>query len=401
MNRIAVLRNVIQEYAWGSTTFLPDLLGEDVSTGRPQAELWMGVHPNGPSMVAWDGEWIPLTVLLEKDPEGLLGKSVARRFSNRLPFLFKVLAAAKPLSIQAHPDLEQARQGFSRENGLKVPLNSPRRNYKDQSHKPEILCALGPFRALKGFRKAEEILALSEEIGLPALESQMRPLKKDPLSEGIKRSFAALLTMEREKRLRLISDVGESIEKQGLTHPVFVSIAKLHHAFPEDMGALAPIFMNLVCLRPGEAMYIPAGELHAYLEGPGIELMANSDNVLRGGLTAKHVDVSELLRILDCSPGNAEILKHRSQDETERFYPIVAQEFALSSICVEEKTIYRSPPDRSVEIMICVEGDARIADLKSGDGVPLKKGTSLIVPAAVSQYTIRGKATIYKAAVPL
>ena len=401
MNRIAVLKNVVQEYAWGSTTFLPDLLGEDASTGRPQAELWMGTHPNGPSLVAWDGAWIPLTVLLEKDPEGLLGKSVAHRFSNRLPFLFKVLAAAKPLSIQAHPDLEQARQGFSRENNLKVPLNSPRRNYKDQSHKPEILCALGPFWALKRFRKAEEISVLSEKIGLPALENQMRPLKKDPLPEGIKRSFAALLTMERENRLRLISDVVESIEKQGLTHPVFVWIAKLHQTFPEDMGALSPMFMNLLCLRPGEAMYIPAGELHAYLEGPGIELMANSDNVLRGGLTAKHVDVSELLRILDCSPGNAEILKPGSKDETERLYPIVAQEFALSSISVQETSSYESPRDRSVEIMICVEGDARLTDLASGDGVPLKKGTSFIVPAAVSQYAIRGKATLFKAAVPL
>ena len=148
-------------------------------------------------------------------------------------------------------------------------------------------------------------------------------------------------------------------------------------------------------------MYIPPGELHAYLEGPGIELMANSDNVLRGGLTAKHVDVPELLRILDCSPGSTEILKHRSKDETERFYPIMAGEFALSSISVEEKSSYRSPRHRSVEIMICVEGDAHLDDLASGDEVPLKKGTSLIVPAAVSQYTIRGKATIYKAAVPL
>jgi len=401
MNRIAILKNVVKEYAWGSTTFLPDLLGNEAPEERPQAELWMGAHPNGPSLVAWDGAWIPFSVLLEKDPVGVLGKSVAATFSNRLPFLFKVLAAAKPLSIQAHPDLEQAKEGFTRENSLEVPPDSPLRNYRDQSHKPEILCAVAPFWALKGLRKAEEILALAEKVALPALDDLMRPLKQASPPGGIKRFLESLLTLRREDRAKLLSKAVYAIERQALTHPAFVWIARLHHAFPGDAGALSPLFMNLLCLQPGEAVYIPPGELHAYLEGPAIELMANSDNVLRGGLTTKHVSVSELLRILDCSPGEVEILKAISKGGPERIYPAPAREFALSSILLEEESSYRSACDRSVEIVICMEGNALLSDLGSPEGFPMKKGTAVIIPAAVRQYAIRGKATLYKAAVPL
>ena len=158
MDRIGVLKNPIQNYAWGSRTFIPQLIGELAPANTPQAELWMGAHPKTPSQVLCDGEWISLAELIQENPEGILGDSVAKKFSNKLPFLFKVLAAAKPLSIQAHPNRDQARQGFARENRLRIPLNAPHRNYRDENHKPEMICALTSFWALSGFGKIEDLI---------------------------------------------------------------------------------------------------------------------------------------------------------------------------------------------------------------------------------------------------
>ncbi|MBU2497984.1 MAG: mannose-6-phosphate isomerase, class I [Proteobacteria bacterium] len=400
MNRIAVLKNVVQEYAWGSETFLPELLGNPPAAGRPQAELWMGVHPNGPSMAAWESQWIPLSDLIERDPVGALGKSVAAKFSNNLPFLFKILAASKPLSIQVHPDLEQARQGFARENERKVQRHSPRRTYQDPNHKPEILCALRPFWALKGFRRVEDILSLVAQIDAPSLEGEMAPLQQNQDREGLKRFFSALMTTREKNRQRLLLEAVRSISNCAPADPAYAWIIRLYQAFPDDIGVLSPLFMNLINLQPGEAIYLPPGELHAYLEGVGIELMANSDNVLRAGLTTKHMDLPELTRSMNFVEGKVEILKPRSSDGVEWHYPTPAQEFALSCISLDQGAPYESPMERSVEIMICLDGDAQVTDPFHGDEVHMKQGTAIIVPALVKQYIIHGKATIYKAAVP-
>ena len=401
LDKISFLKNPIQEYAWGSKTFISRLIGEHAPSKRPKAELWMGAHPRAPSQVLCDGEWISLSELIQKDPEGILGKSVAERFFNKLPFLFKVLAVAKPLSIQAHPDREQAQEGFGRESRLKIPLNAPHRNYKDENRKPELICALSPFLALKGWRKIEDIISLLDRINAPTLKDECLRLKNRPDQGGLRGFFTRLMMLGREQKDLIVNEaIGYSKNFSG-DDPAFELMGRLNLAYPGDVGLLSPIFLKVVRLQPGEAMYIPAGELHAYLEGTGIELMANSDNVLRGGLTAKHIDVPELLRILGFTYNELDILTPVRQESGERIYPIAAEEFMLSEISVREGSIFESPRKRGVEMMICLEGHAHITDLGNEDALSLTKGAAIIVPAAVEQYRIKGKAVIYKASVPL
>jgi len=400
MKKISILRNPIQNYAWGSMTFIPELMGGPVPSEKPQAELWMGVHPKAPSKVLCKGQWMSLPEFIRKDPEGILGESIAKNFSNELPFLFKVLAATKPLSIQAHPTRDQAQSGFARENEVKIPLDAPNRNYRDENHKPEMICALTPFWLLNGFRKIDDLVALTKRIGAPGLRDIVRSLRGQHEAEGLKMFLTTLMTMDRDTQTHLVSEVMHCIEQNSCTDAALDWVMKLNQGYPGDMGVLSPIFMNIVHLKPGQGMYTPSGRLHAYLEGAGIELMANSDNVLRGGLTAKNMDIRELLKILDFTHNELDILRPKRREKGEDIYDTPAKEFLLSLISVERDSPFESSSTRSVEIMICLEGDAQISDLGNGDVLSLTRGTALIVPAAVKQYRIHGKATLYKAAVP-
>lgn len=401
MRKIGLLKNSIQEYAWGSKTAIPELLGQPEPRDKPQAELWMGAHPKAASQVYCDGRWRSLLEVIDENPEEILGSEVARKFSNQLPFLFKVLAAAKPLSIQAHPNKGQAKQGFVRENQLGVPLDAANRNYRDDNHKPEIICALTPFWALNGFRQVKEILRLLEEIKDPSLKETLSILRNHSNREGLKRFFNHLMTMEAEKQRQIVKEAVAFAEGRTGEEPVWTWIVKLNVEYPGDMGVLSPAFLNLIQLEPQQAMYLPAGELHAYLEGVGIELMANSDNVLRGGLTPKHIDVQELLNILNFSEVKLDILRPKKVAPGEAVYRIETAEFVLSIIETRKGAPFKSARKRSVEMMICTQGEARVTDLGGGDTTGLTKGTSIIVPSAVNQYRIEGEATIYKAAVPV
>ncbi len=401
MREIGLLRNSIQEYAWGSTTAISELLGQAWQSDKPQAELWMGTHPKAPSEVLQDGVWKSLLELVEEHPEEILGKQIARRFHNKLPFLFKVLAAAKPLSIQAHPNSEQARRGFMRENELGIPLKAQNRNYRDDNHKPEIICALTVFWALKGFREVKEIIRLLDKIQSPGLAEALTSLRDQPKREGLKGFFRHLMTMEKGKQHQIVDEAVGSAEKLANGDGVWQWMVKLNLEYPGDIGVLSAIFLNLVQLKPGQAMYLPAGELHAYLEGVGIELMANSDNVLRGGLTPKHIDVQELLNILNFTQGEVDILRPKGLGSGEAVYQTGTSEFVLSTITVGEGAPFKSSRNRSVEIMICTEGAAGVTDLSNGAMTRLPKGGSVIVPAAVKQYNVEGDAILYKAAVPL
>lgn len=401
MRKIGLLKNSIQEYAWGSRTAIPELLGQSVPADKPQAELWMGAHPKAPSQVLADGLWRSLPEVIQESPVETLGQEVAARFSNKLPFLFKVLAAAKPLSIQAHPSKEQAGQGFARENELGIPLDAPHRNYRDDNHKPEIICALTPFWALNGFRKIEETLSLLEEARIPGLAEIVSFLRSHPNRDGLKKFFNHLMTMDSGKQGKIVEQAVNSAEKRTHEEPVWTWMIKLNEEYPGDMGVLSPIFLNLVRLEPQQAMYLPAGELHGYLEGVGIELMANSDNVLRGGLTPKHIDVQELLAVLNFTDGEVNILNPENLTSGEAIYSTEAEEFVLSVIRINNAAPFSSPRDRSVEMMMCTEGEVSVTDLSAGDITRLTRGISIIVPAAVEQYSIEGDGILYKAAVPV
>ena len=401
MRKIGLLKNTIQEYAWGSRTAILELLGQSVPADKPQAELWMGAHPKGPSQVLADGLWRSLPEVIQESPEETLGQEVAARFSNKLPFLFKVLAAAKPLSIQAHPNKEQAGQGFARENELGIPLDAPHRNYRDDNHKPEIICALTPFWALNGFRKIEETLSLLEEARIPGLAEIVSFLRSHPNRDGLKKFFNHLMTTDSGKQRKIVEQAVNYAEKRTHEEPVWTWMIKLNEEYPGDMGVLSPIFLNLIRLEPQQAMYLPAGELHGYLEGVGIELMANSDNVLRGGLTPKHIDVQELLAVLNFTDGDLNILSPENRTPGEAIYSTEAEEFVLSVIRIKKAAPFSSPGDRSVEMMMCTEGEVSVTDLSAGDITRLTRGISIIVPAAVRQYSIEGDGILYKAAVPV
>ena len=401
MKNIGILNNTVQEYAWWSYTAIPELLGNDSPANTPQAELWMGAHPKAPSKVKLNGRWMSLMKLIEKNPKDILGKVVAEKYNNRLPYLFKVLAAAKPLSIQAHPSLAQANEGYMRENSLGIPLDAYNRNYKDDNHKPECICALTFFWALNGFRKISGILALLEKICPQGLKSDLNNLRGEPNSLGLKKFFQAIMTMDRDKQNKIIAEAIINAQKFTEEDQAYKWMIDLHNEYPADIGVFSPILLNLICLKPGQAMFLPAGELHAYLDGVGIELMANSDNVLRGGLTPKHVDVPELLNVLNFEERELDILSPIVSNECERIYSSRAEEFVLSVITLKRDLTCYSPTNRSVEILLCTDGEAIITDLGNNDKLAFDRGKSIIIPSAVKKYCIEGNATLYKAAVPV
>lgn len=398
MKTISFLKNSVQEYNWGSKTFIQELLGK--SSDNPMAELWMGAHPKAPSSVFLDNKSVPLPALIQKEPLNILGPAISGRFNKELPFLFKILAASMPLSIQAHPDRQQAVTGFENENSIKISINSPIRNYRDKNHKPEILCAITPFTALKGFRNIEDILFNFSQFDIPSLKKLSEMLNNSPDQNGLKKFFSSLMTLEPDDREEIINKAVLSAEKVVQPDQEQKWIIRFRQVFGMDLGVLSPLFLNLVHLNPGDALFIPSGELHAYLDGNGIELMANSDNVLRGGLTTKHVDVNELINILNFNQKPVEILRPEKSPQGELKYKTPAEEFALSIINLEQEHSYRSPQERNVEIMICVNGNAGFLELESGQRVDVTRGESIIIPAAVKQYNIQGNAMLYKATVP-
>jgi len=401
MKTIVLLKNTVQEYAWGSHTAIAELLGEKSPSERPQAEIWMGAHPKAPSMARCGGEWLSLLELIKDNPEDILGREVAQKFNNTMPYLFKVLAAAKPLSIQAHPDKIQAINGFEKENSAGIPINFSSRNYKDDNHKPECICALSVFYALNGFRRVSEILLLMKKICPHVLSNELDALRNHPDKQGLKNFFTALLNMEPERKKQVIDDALKNAHRFSEDNKLFKWIIKLYNEYKADMGIFSPILLNLICLKPGEAMFIPSGSLHAYLDGVGIELMANSDNVLRGGLTQKHVDVQELLSILDFKQKEIDILTPEKYKDSETAYLSPAMEFVLSVISVNKKAEYKSPVKRSIEIVLCTDGKAVITDTDQNVAINLVRGRSVVVPAVVQNYIINGNATLYKASVPI
>lgn len=404
MLHIAMLKNTIQEYAWGSHTYISELMCQAEPSRQPQAELWMGAHPKAPSQVMIQGKWNRLDQLMEINAEEILGKDSAEKFNHRFPYLFKALAAGKPLSIQAHPNILQARQGFARENLRGIALDAPDRNYKDNNHKPEIICALTSFWALNGFRNIKEGLSFMRKVCGSSLSSELDYLEKKSDSDGLKKFFNSLLSLGQNRRCKVIAEAVSNAHKLADHNDVYRWIIKLWDEYPKDIGILSPMFLNLVRLRPGQAMFLPAGELHAYLEGLGIELMANSDNVLRGGLTSKHVDLPELLNILSFQERDPDILEPVFKFQYEKIYLSPVEEFVLSVIILKNGEKYRSAAKRSAEIILCIAGEATITEsgIKSGSvkELVLSKGNSVLIPASVETYIISGDAVFYKAAVP-
>lgn len=399
MHEIALLKNVVQPYAWGSTTAIPQLLGLPNPSAAPQAELWMGAHPKASSLVETGDGWLPLDVLIRRCPDEILGPTVAAAFDRTLPFLFKVLAAAAPLSIQAHPGREHAREGFERENRNGLAIDDPQRNYRDPHHKPECVCALTPFSVLCGFRPPAAILEKLRRLGPPELRVEIAAFAGHCSAAGLKQLFGRLLSLDPRRRRQAVAEAASAAA--GSRDEALGWIPTLARHYPDDVGALAPALMNVLRLEPGQALFLSEGVLHSYLEGTAIEIMANSDNVVRGGLTPKHVDLPELFKVVTFGRHDVQRVRTENRDPTETSYLTPAAEFALSCIQLPPGGSFCSRARRNVEILLCIDGKAVAHEVApAGRVVDIARGSCILVPAAAPAYRLTGPATLYKATVP-
>ncbi|MFI7483957.1 mannose-6-phosphate isomerase, class I [Kocuria sp. M1R5S2] len=403
-----LLRNTVRPYPWGSPTAIADLLGR-APGGGPEAELWIGAHSDSPSVaVRPEGDPVPLDALIAEDPVHHLGRAVHERFGGHLPFLVKVLAAESALSLQVHPTREQAAAGYAAENAAGIPAGAPHRNYKDANHKPEMILALTTFEALCGFRPPEESSAVFAGLAelLPAdseeslflatvaadLRSGDRPSavrqERSP-GAGLRAAFSRLATERRSAGSALAAVTGLSGTGGSALEQDLRTVAELDAEHPGDPGVLIALLLNRVALRPGQALYLPAGNIHAYLHGLGIEVMASSDNVLRGGLTTKHVDVPELLKTVVFEPLAPPVLApERTAPGQELFRPPF-EEFQLQLLRLEPGTANgRGAPSRAQlvqegpVVVLAVTGDV---DVQAGpERLTLPRGESVFVPAAES-----------------
>jgi len=398
---VDLLDCTVMPYAWGSRTAIAELVGRPSPAETPEAELWMGAHPLAPSSITRGGTKRPLTDAIAEDARRELGPSVAAAFGEKLPFLLKVLAAAEPLSLQAHPTADQARAGFEAEDARGVPRDAPHRNYKDASHKPELLCALTPFDALCGFRRASDTRALFDALAVAELETVLAPLRATTDSQGLSETFRAIMTLPDGLRAPVVeATVAACAAHRGHFARECSWAVRLARLYPGDVGVVSALLLNLVHLEPGEAIYLDAGNLHAYLDGVGVEIMASSDNVLRGGLTKKHVDVPELMRVLDFTHGPVTPLRARSIDLDEEVWETPASEFLLSRVHVGRRAVSREV--RGPEILLCAHGEVTVrAEGTTGAEATLPKGRSAFVPAATGRYVLEGDGSVYRATVNL
>ena len=388
------LHNAIQPYSWGSCgadAFIPRLLGFPAAPEQPYAELWIGTHPNAPSHTVLGGERVSLAALIASDPPAVLGAAVAQRFDNQLPFLFKVLSAAEPLSIQAHPDKAQARRLHARDP----------KHYPDANHKPEVAIALDALSALAGLKSAEDLRVtqatypeIAAFIGEFAGENDIAP--RECFAALIRRALAdpqALAAASRRlaTRLESVSQPRTEVER------LFLALRPVYG--DADVGLFALFLLNLIHLQAGEGLYLPAGVPHAYLRGNIVECMANSDNVVRVGLTPKFKDAEALLEILSPVAGLPSVLRPEPEMLSAR-YPTPAAEFEIHRLTLEAGARCEMGPRSSVEVYLLTEGSLRMS---WDDGVETyARGSSFLIPACLPawQITALEQATLFKATVP-
>ena len=394
------LQNTVRPYAWGSTTAIPALLREQ-PTGEPQAEMWLGAHPGAPSRLDRDGVPTTLDRVIAADPVRELGHVAVEKFGPALPFLLKVLAAGLPLSIQAHPTLAQARTGYAAEEAAGIPVDAPHRNYKDANHKPELICALDEFEGLCGFRAPTATADLMASLGVPALDPLIATLRRKPEAEALADVLATVLSMTGEQAARTVADVARAVGTAAPDDPTgtLAGYAFAARAFPGDTGLLAALLLNHVRLQPGEALHLGAGIPHAYLRGTGVEIMANSDNVLRCGLTPKHVDVPELLRVVAFEASVPDVLRPRPAADGEHHYPVPVDEFRLSRYTLGDRPAVL--PGNAPQILLCTDGTVRLT-AADGTALDLGPGRSAYLSADGAATTVDGPgATVFRATVTL
>lgn len=397
------IEGVIRPYAWGSRTVLATMQGRHVPSNHPEAELWFGAHPADPAKLydasdtATDGD---LLSAIGADLDGQLGPACRGEFGDRLPYLVKVLAADEPLSLQAHPSREQAEEGFARENAAGIPLDAPERNYRDAAHKPEVVIALSRFEALAGFRDPAVTVELLRVLAVPELDGYLGLLAGQPDSQGLRALVTTWITLPQPALAVLVPAVLAGcvryLESGAEQFKGEAQLAlTLGERYPDDAGVLAALLLNRIVLDPGQALYLSAGNLHAYVSGAAVEVMANSDNVLRGGLTPKHVDVPELLRVLDFTPRAPSDLAPRTATVgPEVVFSTPAPEFRVSRVRLDGTALKRAASveldARGPQLLVVTEGTVtvrsagRSIDVPAGSGLWMAASDPGVVVAAHS-----------------
>ncbi|ENT6808913.1 TPA: mannose-6-phosphate isomerase, class I [Vibrio vulnificus] len=394
------LDNPVKNYEWGSKTAIQSLFGIDNPNGEPQAEIWMGAHPNGCSTVSIDGESVLLSKLIQSNQEGILSKATAEQFGE-LPYLFKVLAAGQALSIQVHPSKEEAEVGFAREEAQGIDRSAAQRNYRDPNHKPELVYALTPYQAMNGFRAFDDILArfthMVGAVHMPTVQALLEVFKANKTSYGLEAFFTGLLSLQGDDKLQSLAALLEYVklhQKQDLEDDLCSLVLELAQSYPSDIGLFAPFMLNVLTLKPGQAMYLDARTPHAYLKGAGLEIMANSDNVLRAGLTPKHIDVDELAKctLFEEKPVES-LLCQPETDGDYHHYPVSVPDFNFDCFMQADDTVVQLC---SAEILFAIDCDATLSH-KSGEKITITKGESVFIPAYAQEYTLSSKGRVARA----
>ena len=418
------LTPTLQSYDWGSRSALHALLGLE-QDGEPLAELWMGAHPKGPSSASADGgPSVSLADLIRNDPVQMLGQRVLDDYGPRLPYLLKVLAADRALSLQVHPQPHRARAGFNRENREGVPRDSPERSFHDDQHKPEMVVAVSRFEGLSGFRRPVRILELLDGLRGDLVAGMRAALEAQRSAAGLREAFT--LALHARTAPDVAADLASTVADvrarlaAGTTSPradaTVVALAEQH---PGDPGAVVSLMLNRVTLEPGESMFVPAGHVHAYLSGCAVEIMASSDNVLRAGLTSKRVDVESLLACVTYAPGPAARPRIRplgaaaapgrrgapAVDRGLQEYRASIAEFAL--VMGEVGSEVAPLPAEGPRIVLALDGGLEVGCSGDAGGVPgeslrtrLRVGESVFVPHAAGRLSLHGSGRAVVAYVP-
>lgn len=375
------LNNPIKNYAWGCADLLPDLFDVENKDAQPLAEVWMGAHPGGSSTLTFDENELTLADFIALDKPALLSSMTDKHFGE-LPYLFKILTAQKALSIQVHPDKSTAQQGFQREQEQGIDLGDFCRNYKDANHKPELVYALGEFQAMNGFRSFESIIQNFKQVNIAQLTSLRQVFESDLSAKGLENFFVSLLKIEGDEKQAVLAELVD-YAKQHQDDEAFALICSLAEQYPNDIGLLCPLMLNVITLQAGESMYLAARTPHAYIKGACLEVMANSDNVLRAGLTKKHIDINELVNCTIFEPTCLEtLLLHPNIEDGSRYYSIPVEDFRFEIHRPKNGKIYHV---NSAEIVLAIDSDVTFTH-RDGESKTIAKGESLFIPAYSLEY---------------
>lgn len=414
-----LLQGRARDYSWGSHTAIPRLFGYGAADG-PVAELWMGAHTSAPSFISdhpltrvyepqadADDEHATLIEHIESDPVAALGADVVARHGAQLPFLLKIIAPDKPLSLQVHPSIEQAREGFEREDASGIARDCSTRCYPDTNHKPEMAYALTKFEALVGFRSPRRILGVLEGLDTEVTKRLHERISAAPNADGVRDAFTCLLDGEHVPTEAEVEDVVRacaSRDAEDSPSPrADAIVARLAKHFPGDPGVVASLLLNPVTLQTGEALFTPAGTVHAYLSGTAVEIMASSDNVLRAGLTPKHMDIPELLRVIETVAAPPIRIAPEKVSSVQSTFYVPVDDFEMSTIELRDASTSVMLRGTGPRILLCIRGAADVS-VNGAEGsrqtTILNTGQALFLDASDGPASVRGAGLFIQADVP-